>query len=102
MPTRHDERLNDLARRGAEARLREILEEASDLVKMFPPLKNAFDADELPPKFLLRRGADKAALTTAESTLPKKKPGRRRWTTAQRQAQAAKMKAYWAKRDRAR
>ncbi len=95
-------RLHELAKRGAELRLKEILGEASDLIKSFPPLKNAFDADELPAKFLLRRGADKAALRAqAAEASPRRKPGRRGWTTAQRKAQAAMMRAYWAKRKRA-
>jgi hypothetical protein len=71
-------------------------------MKTFPLLKDAFDADELPAKFLIRRGADKAAFKAeAAETSPRRKPGRRGWTAAQRKAQAAKMKAYWAKRKRA-
>src|SRR5262245_39389725 len=99
MRTTRDDRLNALARRGAEARLRELLAEASDLVKMFPPLKDSFDPDELPPKFLMRAGADKAALRAAASEAgPKRK--RRRWSAAQRAEVAKRMKAYWAKRKR--
>jgi len=91
-------RLHSLAKRGAELRLREILGEASELVKTFPLLRDAFDADELPAKFLIRRGADRAAV--AAPAPQSRNPGRRRWTGAQRKAQAAKMKAYWAKRKR--
>jgi hypothetical protein len=92
-------RLHELAKRGAEVRLRELLTEASDLVKTFPPLKDAFDADELPAKFLIRRGADKAALKAEAAEFSRRrKRGRRRWTAAQREEAAKRMKAYWAKR----
>jgi hypothetical protein len=43
-----------------------------------------------------------ASLTaTAAAPAPAKKKGRRTFTAAQRKAQAAKMKAYWAKRKKA-
>ncbi len=107
MPTRTtDTRLHELAKRGAELRLREILGEASDLIKTFPLLKAAFDADELPVKFLMRRGADKVALEAeaAEEARPSvsapKTRRKRRWTPAQRKEVAKRMKAYWAKRKR--
>jgi hypothetical protein len=105
LPT--DTRLHALAKRGAELRLRELLKEASDLVKMFPPLKDAFDPDELAVKFLMRRGADKVALqaeAAAEATPSVLEPNlrrKRRWTAAQRKEAATRMKAYWAKRKRA-
>jgi hypothetical protein len=102
LPHESQAQLRQLARRGAELRLRELLEEASSLVKMFPPLKDAFDAEELPVRFLLRRGANQGALKAEEAATAssKHKPGRRRWTAAQRKAHAAKMKAYWAKRQK--
>jgi len=93
-------RLHELARHGAQLRLRELLEEASSLVKLFPPLRDSFDPDELPVKFIVRRGAEKAALAAERQVPPATARTRRRrgWTAAQRKAAADRMSAYWAKR----
>jgi hypothetical protein len=97
-------RMQELATRGAEARLRELLEEASSLVRLFPALRDSFDPDELPVPFLLRRGAARAAKAgSLSANAARASEGRRRtrgWTPAQRQAAAHRMKAYWAKRKR--
>lgn len=97
-------RMHELATRGAEARLRELLEEASSLVRLFPTLRDSFDPDELPVPFLLKRGAARAAKgVTGGANASRASEGRRRtrgWTPAQRQAAAERMKAYWAKRKR--
>jgi hypothetical protein len=86
--------LKSLARRGAEARLRELKEEAKQLLKIFPDLSASFDEDELPLNFILRRGARKQA--------PATRGGRRRrqMTAAQRKAVGERMKKYWAARRR--
>jgi hypothetical protein len=96
MPSTQTTRLHELAKRGAELRLGALREEISALTKMFPDLKNGSNG---------RLSASATATTTDESSQPaeatpvrRRKPGRRRWTAAQRKAQAAKMKAYWAKR----
>ena len=65
-----DQHLHELARRGAEVRLRELVDEFKFLVSAFPNLKDSFDADELPVKFLIARGAARAAA----------EPGRRKRT----------------------
>jgi hypothetical protein len=83
--------LKSYARRGAEARLRELAEEAKQLLKVFPDLSASFDEDELPLNFILRRGARKAA--TARR--------RKRMSAAQRRAVSARMKKYWAERRKA-
>jgi hypothetical protein len=78
----------ELAKRGAEARLGELLNEVRQLTSLFPDLRKSVDRDELPIPFLLKRGADRAA----------RRSGQRGWTPAQRKAAAARMRAYWAKR----
>ena len=40
--------LKSYARRGAQVRLRELVEEAKQLLKVFPDLSASFDEDELP------------------------------------------------------
>jgi hypothetical protein len=99
LPTTQNARLHELAKRGAEMRLGALLEEMSALTKMFPDLKGGSNG---------RLSASGTATTTDESSQPieaapvrRRKPGRRRWTTAQRKEAAQRMKAYWAKRQRA-
>jgi hypothetical protein len=79
------------ARRGAEARLRELAEETKQLLKVFPDLSASFDEDELPLNFILRRGARKAAATGVRRR-------RRRMSAAQRKAVGERMRKYWASR----
>ena len=81
--------LKSYARRGAEARLRELAEEAKQLLKVFPDLSASFDEDELPLNFILRRGARKAATARRR---------RKRMSAAQRKAVGERMRKYWAER----
>lgn len=80
----------ELARKGAEARLGELMDEAKLLVQSFPHLRDAFDPDELPISFRLRSAAER----------PERKALRQRakWNAAQREAVSERMKAYWAAR----
>jgi len=57
---KHPKHILELAKRGADARLREILDEFKMLMVSFPHLRDAIDRDELPVKFLLRKGRDNA------------------------------------------
>ena len=50
-----------LAKRGAEARLSELVKEAQHLIALFPYLRDSFDKDELPVSFILRVGAERPA-----------------------------------------
>ena len=85
--------LYELAKRGAEARLQDLVHELKLLVELFPHLRDSFDRDELPISFLVRSGAHRAAKSL-------RAPRRRGWTPTQRKAAAARMKAYWARRKR--
>jgi hypothetical protein len=87
-----DAHLFELAKRGAESRLRELVDELKLLTSTFPHLRDSFDPDELPVNFILRRGRDKGRV---------KPPKRQTWTAAQRKAVSERMKAYWTKRRRA-
>jgi hypothetical protein len=75
----------DLARRGAEARYRELVAELKMLAQAFPHLRDSFDGDELPVNFILRVGRDKATST----------PARRTMSAKGRAAIAAAQKARW-------
>jgi hypothetical protein len=83
--------LKGYALRGAEVRLRELADEAKQLLKVFPDLSASFDEDELPLNFILRKGARKAA----------KGRRRRKMTATQRKAVGERMRKYWAARRKA-
>src|ERR1700752_4516518 len=84
----------DLAKRGAEARLQDLIHEAEMLVKLFPHLRDSFDKDELPIPFILSKGSGQLT----------HKPARRRrsMSAAARKALGVRMKKYWASRRRSR
>ena len=84
--------LKSLARYGAKARLRELADEAKQILKVFPDLSASVDEDELPINFIVRRGARKAATTTPV------RRRRRKMSAAQRKAVGDRMKKYWAAR----
>jgi hypothetical protein len=89
--------LYELAKLGAQARLQDLIHEAKLLIDLFPHLRDSFDPDELPAKFLIKRGRDRA---DAKALGKKTKKTRKKphWTAEQREAVAARMKKYWAKR----
>jgi hypothetical protein len=66
---KHSAQVLDLAKRGAEARLQDLLHEIKLLLEMFPHLRDAFDKDELPIPFIVARGSGR---------LTKGEPGPRR------------------------
>ncbi len=82
--------LYELAKRGAEVRARFLADELRLLFSAFPHLEDAFDADELPISFIVRRGAQ------GEAAAPLR--GRKPMSPAARQAAADRMKRYWAAR----
>ena len=86
--------LYDLAKRGAEVRLHELVQEAKHLVRTFPHLRDSFDKDDLPVPFILARGADRARKRVARQQRP-------RMSAAARKAHSRRMKKYWAARRKA-
>jgi len=58
---KHSSQILQLAKRGAEVRLRELLDELKILTLSFPHLRDAVDRDDLPMEFILRIGQQKAA-----------------------------------------
>src|SRR4051812_19510460 len=87
---KHSSHILELAKRGADARFRELVDEIKLLTVSFPHLRNAVGTDDLPVKFLLRRGRDKAA-RMAE---PK---ARRKMSAKARKAISDAQKRRWAK-----
>jgi hypothetical protein len=58
----------EVAKLNAEARFRELMDELRLLTMSFPHLREAFDPEELPIAFLLKRGADRAARRPRRAT----------------------------------
>jgi hypothetical protein len=86
---KHPRHILELAKRGADARFRELLDELKMLTGTFPHLRDSFDRDELPVKFILRKGRDKAA-----TPAPPRK--RRKVSAKARKAISAAQKKRWA------
>ena len=90
-----DAHIYELAKRGAEARLSDLIHEVKMLLGLFPHLRDSVDEDELPVAFILKRASDKAGRRAAAMTPG---PRKRSWSAAQRKAAAQRMKEYWAAR----
>lgn len=58
----------EVAKRNAEARFQELVDELRLLTMNFPHLREAFDPEDLPVSFLLKRGADREARRLGRST----------------------------------
>src|SRR5438874_1972400 len=89
-------RVYELAKVGAEAQLRELVQEVKLLLQLFPHLKNSFDKDELPISFLLAKGAGKL-----ERRGGQRKAQGKSMSPAARKAVSVRMKKYWAARRKA-
>jgi|SRR6266566_1939561 len=81
----------ELAKRGAEVRVRELAQELKLLVGTFPHLRDSFDKDELPLPFIIATDAGQAT--------PTARPVRRARTMspAARKAVSQRMKKYCTK-----
>jgi len=90
---KHSSHILELARRGAEARFQELVDELKMLTTSFPHLRDAIDRDELPVNFILRRGRDKAKAKARDATAPRR---RRRLSAAARKKISLAQKR-WAK-----
>jgi hypothetical protein len=87
---KHSSNILQLARRGADVRFRELLDELKFLTLSFPHLRDAVDRDDLPLKFLLQRGDEKAGPVQAARA-------RRKMSAKARKAISDAQKARWAK-----
>lgn len=91
---KHSSHILELARKGAESRFRELVDEARELVQSFPHLRDTFDADELPIAFRLKSAAERGERRALRR--------RTKMSAAQRRAVSERMKKYWAGRRAAR
>jgi hypothetical protein len=86
---KHPPHLIELAKRGAEIQLRDLMHEIEMLVELFPHLRDSFDKDELPLNFIMAKGAGVSAT--------RRKP----MSSAAKQAVSKRMKKYWAAKRKA-
>jgi hypothetical protein len=70
---KHSSHTLELARKGAEARFRELVDELEMLTTSFPHLRDAFDRDELPINFILRQGRDRSKAKARVATAPRRR-----------------------------
>jgi hypothetical protein len=90
---KHLSHILELAKRGAEVRLRELVQEAKHLIGLFPHLRDAVDKDELPISFIIAKGAGR--VTKRQS------PRRRKMSAAAKKAISDRMKKVWAAKRKA-
>ena len=88
--SKHSSEILHLAKRGAEVRFRELVDELKILTLSFPHLRDAVDRDDLPVEFILRRGQEKAGPVQAARS-------RRKMSAKARKAISDAQKARWAK-----
>jgi len=93
---RHDSLLYALARRGAAAQLGDLVQEAKYLIDLFPHLRDSFDKDELPIRFIMAKDSGRVRKTGAAEHQ------RRRRSAAVRTAISERTKNSSAKRRKAR
>ena len=92
---KHSRHLLELAKRGAELQLRDLLHEARLLIGLFPHLRDNFNRDEMPLDFLMAE--DSGALEQSAAPRARRKPR----SAASRKAASTRMKKYWAAKRRA-
>ena len=79
-----------LAKRGAAVRFHELVSELDMLFSAFPDLHDAFDPEDLPVWFILKRDAPR----NAGRVIRRRKP----MSAAGKRAVSRRMKKYWAER----
>jgi hypothetical protein len=70
---KQDTHVYELAKRGAQAQLKDLLQEMKQLIDLFPHLRDSIDDDELPVNFILKRGRDRAEAKAGKKRLIRKK-----------------------------
>jgi hypothetical protein len=92
---KHSSPTMQLTRRAAAFRLRQLLDEFHLLMVSFPDLRDAFDPDELPLPFILRRDSrlTEASAEPRQTSSPcANNPGRPRTMSSRTQSRGARRK----------
>ena len=75
----------ELAKRGADVQLRDLVQEIKYLLDLFPHLRDSFDKDELPLRFIMATESGDATKASAQRP-------HQRMAAAGRKAVSARMK----------
>ena len=86
---KHSPRILELAKRGAQAQLSDLLHEVRMLIELFPHLQESFDKEELPLNFIMAKESG------AAPNEPPKRP-RRTMSAAARKKISDAQKKRWA------
>ena len=81
--TRHSWHTLQVVKRAAASRLRQLWNELAMLMGSFPDLRDAFDPDELPLEFILKRDSQTDPSATRLTPLPARACATSRATVAQ-------------------
>ena len=65
-------RVLDLTKRGAAVEFRALVDELKFLLDMFPHLRDSYDPDELPVKFILKRDSSRSKTKAARRRKPRR------------------------------
>jgi hypothetical protein len=92
---RHDAHILELAKRGAEAQFRDLVQEIRYLIDLFPHLRDSYDKEELPLSFILAKGSGRVTRTSAAKRQKRRMSAaaRKKISEAQKKRWAAKRKA---------
>lgn len=93
MAPEKSERVLELAKRGAQAQLNDLLHEIQMLLELFPHLRDGVDKSDLPIPFLLKKGARRSVPVPAGDAPVKKT---RTLSAAARRAISNAQKKRWA------
>ena len=95
---KNSERVLELAKRGAQAQLSDLLHEIKMLVELFPHLRDSVSRDDLPVSFLLKKGARRAAVAAESLADPTNRAvkKKRNLSPAARRAISNAQKRRWA------
>jgi hypothetical protein len=93
---KHPAHILELAKLGAEVQLRDLMQEIRYLLDLFPHLRDAFDEDELPLRYIMARDASQASKSAVRAARRRRTlPGgvrraaserKRNYSSAQRKA----------------
>jgi hypothetical protein len=82
---KHPAHILELARLGAEVQLRDLMQEIRYLLELFPHLRDSFDEDELPLRYIMARDAGQALKAAARGARRQRAlPGRVRRAASER------------------
>jgi hypothetical protein len=87
----------ELAKLGAEVHLRDLAQEVKNLLDLFPHLRDSYDKDELPIRFIMAKESGHATKRSAEPA----KRRRLKMSDAGKKAVSERMTKYWAARRKA-